>query len=343
MKDLFLPKATPPTPVSDALPQVLWSSASSMTLNSTQSVLRADILWGAGLMVIFSLLAPVQDTLVKLATDHVSSGVIAFSRFFIQALILVPLVALRWGPSRLWPQRAPHLHALRGVLMATLTVMFTIALESMYVADAIAIFFVEPMIVTLLGGLILREQVGWRRYLACAVGFVGALLVIQPSFEELGWVAFLPLGVALLFSIYLILTRQLAQHEEPVAMQAYTGVTGLVFLGAILAVLDPMGSETFALTPPSPYALMLLGGMGLIATFNHLLLVQAFRRAPASVLAPIQYLEIVTGVLLGWMIWAYVPNALKWAGIAIIVASGLYIVWRESRRSRAAPKPPARQ
>ena len=86
-----------------------------MTLNPTQSVLRADILWGAGLMVIFSLLAPVQDTLVKLATDHVSSGVIAFSRFFIQALILVPLVALRWGPSRLWPQRAPHLHALRGV------------------------------------------------------------------------------------------------------------------------------------------------------------------------------------------------------------------------------------
>ena len=74
-----------------------------MTLNPTQSVLRADILWGAGLMVIFSLLAPVQDTLVKLATDHVSSGVIAFSRFFIQALILVPLVALRWGPSRLCP------------------------------------------------------------------------------------------------------------------------------------------------------------------------------------------------------------------------------------------------
>jgi len=313
-----------------------------MTLVPTQSVLRADILWGAGLMVIFSLLAPVQDTLVKLATDHVSSGVIAFSRFFIQALILVPLVGLRWGPSRLWPQRAPHLHALRGVLMATLTVMFTIALESMYVADAIAIFFVEPMIVTLLGGLILREQVGWRRYVACAVGFVGALLVIQPSFEELGWVAFLPLGVALLFSIYLILTRQLAQHEEPVAMQAYTGVTGLVFLGAILMVLDPLGSTTFAPTPPSPYALMLLGGMGLIATFNHLLLVQAFRRAPASVLAPIQYLEIVTGVLLGWMIWAYVPNALKWAGIAIIVASGLYIVWRESRRSQAATKSPAR-
>ena len=169
--------------------------------------------------------------------------------------------------------------------------------------------------------------------MACAVGFVGALLVIQPSFEELGWVAFLPLGVALLFSIYLILTRQLAQHEKPVAMQAYTGVTGLVFLGAILMVLDPLGSTTFALTPPSPYALMLLGGMGLIATFNHLLLVQAFRRAPASVLAPIQYLEIVTGVLLGWMIWAYVPNALKWTGIAIIVASGLYIVWRESRRS----------
>ena len=309
-----------------------------MKLNPTQSVLRGDILWGAGLMVIFSLLAPVQDTLVKLATDYVSSGVIAFSRFFFQALILVPLVTFRWGVSRLWPQRAPHLHALRGVLMATLTVMFTVALESMYVADAIAIFFVEPMIVTLLGGLILREQVGWRRYVACAIGFAGALLVIQPSFEELGWVALLPLGVALLFSIYLILTRQLAQHEEPVAMQAYTGVTGMVFLGVILAVFGPLGWDTFALTLPGPHALMLLTGMGLIATLNHLLLVQAFRRAPASVLAPIQYLEIVTGVLLGWMIWSYVPNALKWVGIGIIIASGLFIVWRESRRGTADPK-----
>ena len=313
-----------------------------MTLNPTQSVLRADILWGAGLMVIFSLLAPVQDTLVKLATDHVSSGVIAFSRFFIQALILVPLVALRWGPSRLWPQRAPHLHALRGVLMATLTVMFTIALESMYVADAIAIFFVEPMIVTLLGGLILREQVGWRRYVACAVGFVGALLVIQPSFEELGWVAFLPLGVALLFSIYLILTRQLAQHENPWPAGLHrrhgTGVSRRDPHGAGSAGLNDLCPD-----PAQPLRADAAGRHGLIATFNHLLLVQAFRLPPASVLAPIQYLEIVTGVLLGWMIWAYVPNALKWAGIAIIVASGLYIVWRESRRSRAAPKPPARQ
>ena len=223
--------------------------------------------------------------------------------------------------------------------MAMVTVLFVLALESMHVADAMAIFFVEPMFLTLLSGLILREKVGWRRYAACAVGFIGALFVIQPSFEALGWVAFLPLGVAFLFAFYLILTRQLSQDEEPMLMQAYTGVSGAVFLGAVLLIFDPLDVRVFQITPPPSSMLwLMLAVFGLIATVNHLILVQAFKRAPASILAPIQYLEIVTGVILGWMIWDYVPNALKWVGIAIIVASGLFIIWREritAQRDRA--------
>ena len=204
---------------------------------------------GALLMVAFSLIAPFQDTIAKLATDHVSSGTISFSRFAIQTLVLVPLVLWRFGPRRLWPKNAPHLHALRGVLMAVVTVLFVLALEYMHVADAMAIFFVEPMFLTLLSGLILREKVGWRRYAACAVGFIGALFVIQPSFDELGWVAFLPLGVAFLFAFYLILTRHLSQNDEPLLMQAYTGISGAIFLGAVLLILDPVGVRVFQITP----------------------------------------------------------------------------------------------
>ena len=141
-------------------------------------IVSGEIMVGALLMVAFSLIAPFHDPIAKLATDHVSSGTISFSRFAIQTLVLVPLVLWRFGPRRLWPKNAPHLHALRGVLMAVVTVLFVLALEYMHVADAMAIFFVEPMFLTLLSGLILREKVGWRRYAACAVGFVGALFVI---------------------------------------------------------------------------------------------------------------------------------------------------------------------
>lgn len=306
----------------------------TMSAVKTRTAVTNDIVMGAGLMVAFSLIAPFQDTIAKLATDHVSSGIISLARFVIQTAILLPIVLIRFGPRKLWPAKAAHLHAARGILMALVTVLFTVALESMYVADAIAIFFVEPMFLTVLGGMILREQVGWRRYVACAVGFVGAMLVIQPSFEELGWVAFMPLGCAFLFAFYLILTRQLSQEEDPMVMQTYTGVSGAVFLGAMLLILDPLEVRIFEITPPSGTALWMLAAFGLLATFNHLILVQAFRRAPASVLAPIQYLEIVTGVVLGWLIWDYIPNALKWLGILIIVASGLYIIWRERQVAR---------
>lgn len=306
-----------------------------MSAVKTSTTVTNDIVMGAGLMVTFSLIAPIQDTVAKLATDYVSSGLISFARFAIQTAILLPIILLRFGPSKLWPSRVPHLHAARGVLMAIVTVLFTVALESMYVADAIAIFFVEPMFLTVLGGMILREKVGWRRYVACAVGFVGAMFVIQPSFEELGWVAFLPLGCAFLFAFYLILTRQLSQEEDPMVMQTYTGISGAVFLGAVLLIFDPLEVRIFQITAPSTTALWMLAAFGLLATVNHLILVQAFRRAPASVLAPIQYLEIVTGVVLGWIIWDYIPNALKWLGIGIIVASGLYIIWRERQTARA--------
>lgn len=310
-----------------------------MTAQKNAALIGGDIMVGAVLMVVFSLVAPVQDTIAKLATDHISSGVISFFRFAVQAAVLVPLVVVMLGWRRLWPRHAPHLHALRGVLMAVVTVLFVVALESMYVADAMAIFFVEPMFLTLLSGLILRESVGWRRYAACAVGFIGALFVIQPSFEELGWVAFLPLGVAFLFAFYLILTRHLSQYDEPLAMQAYTGVSGAVFIAALLLIFDPLGAPVFKISLPDSNLLWLgLLSLGLIATANHLALVQAFKRAPASILAPIQYLEIVTGVLLGWLIWDYVPNALKWVGIAIIVGSGLYIIWRERVAAQAARK-----
>ena len=225
------------------------------------------------------------------------------------------------------------LQALRGVLMGIATVAFITALSYMPVADAIAIFFVEPLILTLLSAWVLREQVGWRRIAACLVGFAGALIVVRPSFEELGWVAALPLVTACTFAVYLLLTRKLAQGEDPIAMQAWAGLFGMLFLAVVLVAGEGSGSAVFDPIWPDARGWALMLGVGVMATISHVFLVFAFRFAPASTLAPLQYLEIVAATTFGYLVFGDFPDALKWLGIAIIVGSGLFVFWRERRVS----------
>jgi S-adenosylmethionine uptake transporter len=153
--------------------------------------------------------------------------------------------------------------------------------------------------------------------------------VVRPSFVELGYVALLPLGTAFTFAFYLLLTRYQAQREDPWTMQGYAWLFGSIVILAILWAGEGTGSRTFDPVWPTPHGWALLIGVGLTATVSHLILTYAFRKAPASVLAPIQYLEIASATVLGYVFFGDFPDALKWLGIAIIVGSGLFIFWRE--------------
>jgi drug/metabolite transporter (DMT)-like permease len=206
----------------------------------------------------------------------------------------------------------------------------------MPMAEAIAIFFVEPLILTLLSGPLLGERVGWRRYLACVVGFGGAMLIIRPSFAEFGWLAAAPLAAALCFALYLALTRRHALRLDPVSMQLWSGVAGAAVIGALLLVGHAMGSTFFRVAPVGTETLWMMLGVGAFATVSHFFIAAAFARAPASVLAPFQYLEIITAVLAGYLAFGDFPDAVTWAGIAIIVGSGLVIFHRERVASRRA-------
>ena len=212
-------------------------------------------------------------------------------------------------------------------------------MKYMPLADAMAVFFVEPLMLTLLSAVVLKETVGWRRRIAVAVGFIGTLIVIQPSWELFGWVSLLPLGTAALFAVYLVLNRRLGVHDTPLVMQLYAGIGGTVtvivalFLGASFGVSDmTLG------TPATGMSWFLLFAIGAIATGGHLLVVQASRLAPASLLAPFQYLEIVMAVIIGLFVFQEFPTASKWLGIAIIIASGAYVVWREGKKQKT-PEP----
>lgn len=293
-------------------------------------------------MLGFCVIAPMMDALAKATPPEVPVAQILGARFGLQTLLLLPLVAalrLAHRPSL----RELGLHLVRSLVLLLATGFFFTALRFMPIASALAIFFVEPFILTLLGWLVLREEVGPRRVAACAVGFGGALLVIQPSFLVLGPVAFLPLGTALCFAIYLVLTRQLSRSGHPMTQQAYTAAVATALVLPALWLFD--GSGIAALDPvwPQGLAVVTLLGVGLTATVSHLFVSFALKFAPAAAIAPLQYLEIVVATVLGYAVFGDFPDALTWAGIAIIVGAGLYVFARERQLDHvkaSRPVPP---
>lgn len=293
---------------------------------------------GIALMVAFSVTGPMIDVFGKLAGDVIPVGEIVFARFTIQSLALVPLALVLGHLHR--PGRAEvALHLARAALILLATGFFFSALRFMPIADAMSIFFVEPLLLTLLGGLLLGEPVGWRRITASIIGFGGALLVIKPKFAELGLVSTLPLGTALFFAFYMILTRRMAREMSPVTLQAYTAVAAFALMVPILWAFD--GSGVGPLDPVWPdqrYMLYLLG-VGIAATIAHVFISFALANAPAATIAPLQYLEIVGATGLGYLVFGDFPDALTFVGIAVIVGSGLYVFIREQALAKAPPTP----
>lgn len=286
---------------------------------------------GMMIMSVGMLILPVMDGIGKyLATEQaMSPGQVSFYRFIVQLILTVAAIALVSGrpgfkSNRFW------LNILRGFLIGGASLCFFAAVKYMPIADALAIFFVEPFILTALSALILGEKVGWRRWAAIGLGFIGALIVIQPSFARFGFIAFLPLGTASLFAVYMLLNRSLGVHDGPMVMQYLAGIGGTVMIALAMGIGSVVGITDLAPSwPANGLSLSLVLLLGFLAAVGHGLVVLAFQKAPASLLAPFQYLEIISAVLIGYLVFSDVPSASKWVGIAIIVASGLFIFRRE--------------
>lgn len=298
-------------------------------------------LLGVGMMIAFALIVPVSDTFVKLASAGLAIGMVVFLRFLLQALLLAPLAWAVEG-ARLPPRAMFGRHLLRaGLLLGGSFSLFT-AFSQMPLANAIAIFFVQPFILGMLGAVMLGESFGWRRISASGVGFAGALLVIQPSFSDYGPVAFLPLVGAVFVSFYFIATRRIAGTIPPMTLQCLTALGAMVLMlpvlgaGAILGI----GAITPAL-PADALTWWYLLGIGVAASVAHVFGSYALRFAPAATVAPVMYLEIVAAAGLGLLVFGDWPDPLALTGMAIIIAAGLYVFWRERQVSRAAARPAA--
>lgn len=290
-------------------------------------------LLGVALMILFCVLAPIGDATAKIL-GVLPLAEIMLVRYGVQALLAVPLVAA--GRFRLTP-RLWRLTVVRTVLHVASFTAFVAALRFLPMADAIAIMFVLPFIILLLGRVFLGEQVGPHRLAACAVGFLGTLLVVQPSFAEVGAPALLPLLGALLFAAFMLVTRRVAQGADPLVLQAASGLAATAFIVPLVLVGAAFGWPDVAPVPLTGRQVLLLLLLGVIGTTAHVVMTWSLRFAPSATLAPVQYLEIPSATLIGYLVFGDLPDGIAAIGIAVTVGAGLYVLHRERRASRAAP------
>ncbi|MEH6772568.1 MAG: DMT family transporter [Cereibacter changlensis] len=298
------------------------------------------ILPGVALMLAFCVLAPLLDVSSKLASATIPVGQITTARFVVQAALMLPVVLvmrLGWRMSR----GLAGMILLRAVFLILSTYSFVAAVQVMPIADALAIAFVEPFILLILGKLLFGDEVGPRRIAASVVGFGGALLVIQPSLAAFGLVALWPLGTAFFFSFYMLATRQISRSMHPVTMQLHTSLAGLVILLPLMLAADLLAIPTLDPVMPRGLDWLWLFGVGFWAALSHMCMTYALKFAPSATLAPLHYLEIVAAVGLGYAVFGDFPNAMTWAGIGVITGSGLYIIARERAvaQGRVLPAP----
>jgi drug/metabolite transporter (DMT)-like permease len=277
---------------------------------------------GIGLMVLAILLFTVMDTLGKELTDRYPVPQVVWARYFFQFALMLLLIP-RVGFLKLVRTAQPGIQLWRGVLLAISTLCLIGAISFVPLADAYTITFTAPLLVTVFSIPLLGERVGWRRWSAVLAGFAGVLIVIRPGFGATHWALALPLITALGFALYQILTRKVSAvpGESPLAMLFYLACVGT----AIMTLLVP-----FFWREVAPVDWLTMTAMGALGGLGHLILIRALTIAPASLLAPFAYSQIVWALALGYLVFGDLPDRWMLIGCGVIVASGLYVFYREA-------------
>lgn len=250
---------------------------------------------------------------------------VAWSRYFFHFATFGIWILVAYGSVAVRTQRLP-LQIVRALLLVSMTFLFVAALGFLPLADATAINFLAPIVVTALSGLVLRESVGWYRWLAVATGFVGMLIIVRPGGEVVNWGALLALGATFFFALYQIATRALAPTDPAATTLFYTALVGT----AATSLLVPF----FWVTPTAmDFSLMVVGGV--MGGGGHYLLIIAYRHAEASLIAPLFYVQIVFSVAIGFAVFGELPDIWTVVGAALIILGGLWLWSRERRGIRA--------
>ena len=264
-------------------------------------------------------LLPFMDTIAKYLSSDLSFFQITWSRYFFTVFFTLPFMFFFFRKNLTWSTQ-PKLQIYRGLTLFFANILFFYSISVISMAKALTLAFIAPLITTALSPIFLGEKVGFRRWSAVLVGFVGSLIVVRPGFIEFNLASLAALGTGFFYGIYLIITRKLHSSDNPLLTLLLTGVVGVVIASFLVPIV--WISPTF-----NQWSLLAL--MGIFACLGHLFLILSLKYADASKLAPFGYFEIVTNVILGYYFFGDFPHYWTWLGLSIIICSGIYIFFRE--------------
>lgn len=277
------------------------------------------VLRGIPLGIFAVFLFATMDTLAKYLGQYYPILGLVWARYAVHTLLMIALFAPREGFGMFRTQQ-PGLNILRGLLLVLSTCFFFFALKYLPMAEASAIGFVSPLLLTVFSAVLLKEKVTPRRWIAVMAGFIGVLIIVRPGGRVFSAAALLPLASATCFSLYQIVTRKVTQAtgENPTATLFYTALVGTIVLSLVLP------GNWVVPTLAHGLLIVMLGALG---GFGHFILIRALTKAPASVLAPFYYTQLVWILIFGYIVFKDFPDGWALLGIAVIVGSGLYVIY----------------
>jgi drug/metabolite transporter (DMT)-like permease len=262
---------------------------------------------------------PFMDTIAKYLSSEISFFQITWARYFFTVVWTLPFMFFFFKKNLKWSEN-PKLQILRGMTLLSANICFFYSISVISMAKALTLAFIAPLVTTALSPIILGEKVGIKRWSAVIVGFIGSLVVIRPGLIEFNIATIAALGTGFFYGVYLIITRKLHTVDNPLLTLLITGVVGAIISSLFVPIVWINLSQSQWLW---------LALMGIFACLGHLLLIYSLRYADASKLAPFGYFEIITNIILGYYFFKDFPDLWTFAGLFIIISSGIYVFRRE--------------
>lgn len=279
-------------------------------------------------MLLTMLLFVSMDTAAKYLSQSYPVLQVVWARYLFHALLLALYLNVKI-PGLMRTKRL-GMQLFRSLLLLVTTVMFFTGISLIPLADASAIMFVAPIIVTALSMPMLGEKVGPRRWASIAIGFIGALIVIRPTGDSLQLAALLPFGAACCYAVYQVFTRSLSHSDQPLTTLAYTALVGAV----VMCFVVPFNWQA-----PDTNGWLMMILIGLLGGVSQFTLIKAFQSAPAAAVTPFSYSSLIWATLYGFLVFGDLPDLMTVIGALIIAASGLYIFHRENLKKQSGDSP----
>ena len=262
---------------------------------------------------------PVMDGMAKHLSADLPFIEVVWARYFFMVIFSLPIAYIFFKKHLSWPNNL-IIQLTRSLFLFLSTLLFFYSISIISLTESLTLAFVYPILVTLLSATILKEKVGFRRWLAVVVGFVGVLIILRPGIDSISLASLAGLGTGICYAFYVITTRKLSNIDNPIITLIFTGITGAI----IISLCVP-----FVWITPNFYQLFIMISLALSGTLGHFLLILSFTYGEASKLAPFAYFEIVTNILIAYYFFGDFPDKWIWTGLFIIVLSGAYITIKE--------------